>query len=111
MIRLRRNGTGQGIGQGSKAIAAQLPPLPDRVNDCARWGDAALYYFNPPTSYIRMYAAKGQGFPLWSEKYGRNQRWQWAKLDRDEKFGLLDLPVLSDLVSRVAEWKRKPKMK
>jgi hypothetical protein len=46
-----------------------------------------------------MYAPKGKNFPFWSQKYGRNQRWQWVRLDRDEKFCLLDLPVLSDLVS------------
>jgi hypothetical protein len=95
IVRLRRNGT----GQGGKTIIPQLPTPPDRLRDCARWSNATLYYFTPPTSYIRMYAPKGKNFPFWSQKYGRNQRWQWVRLDRDEKFCLLDLPVLSDLVS------------
>lgn len=96
LIRLRRDGA----GQGGKVIQPKTPSLPDRVRDCARWTAGIFYYFNPPTSYVRMFTPDGEGFPLWSEKFGgQSQRWQWFKLDYEEKFGILHLPVISDLVS------------
>ncbi|OAQ65896.1 thioesterase-like superfamily domain-containing protein [Pochonia chlamydosporia 170] len=95
VIRLRRNAP----FQGGKSIQAKTAPFPDRVRDCARWTDGLFYHFNPPAAYLRTFAPKGEGFPLWSEKFGgQNQRWQWVKLDYEEKFELLHLPVLSDLI-------------
>ncbi|KAF4414745.1 thioesterase-like superfamily domain-containing [Fusarium acutatum] len=74
-------------------------PLPDRTKDCTRWSDANYYFMNPPSSTIRTYTPSGKNAPLWSEKFGgQNTRYQWVKLDNDNKFGLEHLPVLADLV-------------
>ncbi|KAL9570103.1 hypothetical protein ACKAV7_005611 [Fusarium commune] len=74
-------------------------PLPDRTKDCTRWSDASYYYMNPPASTVRMYTPNGDNAPLWSERFGgQNTRYQWVKLDNDEKIRFEHLPVLADLV-------------
>lgn len=73
--------------------------IPDRLRDCARFASALLYRVNPPTASVRPFTPRGAGFPLWSHEFGgQSTRWQWTKLDAEERFGLFHLPVVADLV-------------
>jgi hypothetical protein len=81
-------------------IQPSVWPLPDRTKDCTRWSDASYYYMNPPASTVRMWTPSGENAPLWNENFGgQNTRYQWVKLDNENKFGLEHLPVLADLVT------------